>query len=93
MEFWEDDTGKFVSQFHLSDKSGYCLSVKVDLGMLRLLLCARFPGNHWAVSFMVYQFGVYKISVQLNLHPALFLVCNHVTRRPCWWSKQKKFFC
>ena len=23
----------------------------------------------------------------------LFLVCNHVTRRPCWWSKQKKFFC
>ena len=22
-----------------------------------------------------------------------FLVCNHVTRRPCWWSKQKKFFC
>ena len=22
----------------------------------------------------------------------LFLVCNHVTRRPCWWSIQKKFF-
>ena len=23
---------------------------------------------------------------------AKFLVCIHVTRRPCWWSIQKKFF-
>ena len=23
----------------------------------------------------------------------LFFVCNHVTRRPCWWSIQKEFFC
>ena len=23
----------------------------------------------------------------------VFFVCNHVTRRPCWWSIQKKFFC
>ena len=23
----------------------------------------------------------------------VFLVCNNVTRRPCWWSIQKKFFC
>ena len=22
-----------------------------------------------------------------------FLVCNHMTRRPYWWSIQKKFFC
>ena len=23
----------------------------------------------------------------------IFFVCNHVTRRPCWWSIQKNFFC
>ena len=26
-------------------------------------------------------------------YACLFFVCNHVTRRPCWWSIQKKFFC
>ena len=30
---------------------------------------------------------------QLQSVNRLFLVCNHVTRRPCWWSKQKNFSC
>ena len=32
------------------------------------------------------------LQVEIAEACCIFLVCNHVTRRPCWWSIQKKFF-
>ena len=52
--------------------------------------------EHYCSTISFKQFGFVSDkdkASEKKTSKTLFLVCNHVTRRPCWWLIQKKFFC
>ena len=46
-----------------------------------------------AWNFMQSYYYLHRFNNEQKYYLLLFFVCNHLTRRPCWWSIQKKFFC
>ena len=83
----------------LFDFLTFCLKTKVENNKVHFKSQAHaniqqiFNKCYNRVGVRMRRKGLSCIVCGQHLHSlsSQFLVCNHVTRRPCWWSIQKKF--
>ena len=73
--------------------TSYCVSVPRDLTRVVFQSCFSPSPQPHSRTILPSSLSIEQICTLLLRHGlgALFLVCNHVTRRPCWGSIQQKF--